>query len=93
MPAIAHKTFALTQPVKDIDGTELQELALRKPKPKDLRVLDKVEGEIAGMYEIVARCAGIAVSEIDDMEIEDLTPVIDWVTSFLPGGVASTGSG
>lgn len=84
------KTFTLATPVKDMDGAPLDTLELRKPKAKDLRALDKVDGEIAGMYEIVSRCSGVPVSEIDEMELADLTPVIDWVSGFLPGGAAST---
>lgn len=82
------KTFSLSVPVPDLDQTPLNELSLRKPKPKDLRVLDRVEGEIAGMLEIIAKLAGVPVASIDDMDIEDLVPIIDWVTGFLPRGAA-----
>lgn len=84
--------YPISKPVKDIDGEELHALRIRKPKPKDLRLLDTVPGEIAGIYAITARCAGIKDSEIDDMEWDDLLPITDWVQSFLPGGAAPTGA-
>ena len=84
------KTFTLSEPVRDIDGTELTALELRKPKAKDLRVFDRVEGEIAGTYELVAKLAGIPVSQVDEMELSDLGPIMEWVTGFLPKGLADT---
>lgn len=78
--------FTLSEPITDLDGSELNQIGLRKPKAKDLRVLDKVEGEIAGMYEILSRLSGVPVSSIDELEATDLTAMIDWLTPFLPGG-------
>lgn len=82
------KTFDLKSPVKDVDGTELSQLALRKPKAKDLRVFDKVKGEIAGTYELISKLAGIPVSQVDEMDIDDVGQVMAWVADFLPAQLA-----
>lgn len=84
------KTFPLTQPVQDVDGSELTELALRKPKAKDLRVFDKVEGEIAGTFELIGKLAGIPASQVDELELEDLTQIMEWVEGFLPKRLAAS---
>lgn len=89
------KKFPLTHPMKDWETPDgmLNEIALRKPKAKDLRVFDEVTGEIASIYALIANLAGITQSQVDDMEISDLIPIIDWVSDFLPKGLAAQDGG
>lgn len=80
--------FNLVSPVRDVDGTEVCMLELRRPKAKDLRVFDRVQGEIAGTYELIAKLAGIPVTQVDEMDLADLGQIMEWVADFLPKGLA-----
>ena len=72
-------------PVKDIDGTELRCIELRKAKGKDLRALDRADGDIAGTFALIASMAGLTEQAIDEMELPDLMPIVAWVQSEYLG--------
>ncbi len=89
-----NRTFKLRAPIVDVEGNQITELELRKPKAKDLRVFDNVKGEIAGTYELISQLSGsITAKQVDEMELEDIADIIDWVSDFLPAGLGAAKAG
>ncbi len=66
-----------------VDGAEVNELTLRRPKVRDIERLDKVSGEMAKMVTLVADLAELTPDQVRELDIEDFTAVSEQLADFL----------
>ena len=64
------------------DGVEVTELALRRPKVRDLERMDKVAGEIAKAVTLTADLAELTPDQVRELDAEDFTAVAEQLGDF-----------
>ena len=81
--------YTLKYPVTDADGKEYSKLLFRRPTIKDMKAIDKLEGNIEIVAEMIERLVkgpdgsqmtSIAINKID---IEDFKAMAGIIESFL----------
>ena len=65
------------------DGREVTELALRRPKVRDLERIDKVSGEIAKAVTLTADLAQLTPDQVREFDAEDFAAVAERLGDFL----------
>ncbi len=65
------------------DGVEVTELALRRPKVRDLERIDKVSGEIAKAVTLTADLAQLTPDQVREFDAEDFAAVAERLGDFL----------
>lgn len=65
----------------------VEALTLRRPKARDMRAMDKAEGEVGKMMALASRLCGEAEAILDELEAVDFMAVNQAVAGFLPGGL------
>ena len=65
------------------DGVEVTELALRRPKVRDLERIDKVAGEIAKAVTLTADLAELTPDQVRELDAEDFAAVAERLADFL----------
>ena len=65
------------------DGVEVTELALRRPKVRDLERIDKVAGEIAKAVTLTADLAQLTPDQVREFDAEDFAAVAERLGDFL----------
>ena len=65
------------------DGVEVTELALRRPKVRDLERIDKVAGEIAKAVTLTADLAELTPDQVRELDAEDFAAVAERLGDFL----------
>ncbi len=65
------------------DGVEVTELALRRPKVRDLERIDKVAGEIAKAVTLTADLAELTPDQVRELDAEDFAEVAERLGDFL----------
>ena len=75
-------TITLKHPIK-IDGREVAQLTLRRPKVRDLERMDKVSGEMAKAVALVADLAEITPDQVRELDAGDFTAVAEALGDFL----------
>jgi len=74
----------LKEPIKF--GSELvTELRIRQPKAKDFRGLPMAP-QFGDILDLAGRLSGQPRPIIDELDLDDLTRVVEVVGSFMPGG-------
>lgn len=66
-------------------GEEVSELTVRRPKVKDLRAMDAVQGDVAKTAMLIGALCGLTPREVDQIDAMDFATVGQAVTDFLPG--------
>jgi len=68
-----------------VDGKTVAEVSIRRPKVKDIRVVEstKGEGDLQQGIVTVSLLTGISVEEIDDMDAGDFARVSEVVGGFF----------
>ena len=77
-------TITLKHPIT-VDGREVAELTLRRPKVRDLERMDKVSGEMAKAVTMVADLAEISPDQVREIDGEDFIAVSEVLADFLAG--------
>jgi hypothetical protein len=73
----------LLNPVK-IDGVEVHELSLRRPKVRDLIAAGKKNvSESEREVNLVANLAEVSPEIIQDLDLSDYMKIQDWLKDFL----------
>ena len=73
----------LDSPVK-IDGIEINELSLRKPKVRDLIVASKKNvSESEREVNLIANLAEVSPETIQELDLSDYLKIQDWLKDFL----------
>ena len=62
----------------------IQEVTLRRPKAKDLRLLDGQEGNFARSLTLLGALSGLSRPAIDEMDAEDIKALGEIVGDFFP---------
>ena len=75
-------TIKLKHPIT-VDGREVAQLTLRRPKVRDLERMDKVSGEIAKAVTLVADLAELSPDQVRELDAEDFTAVAEALGDFL----------
>jgi hypothetical protein len=70
----------------------ITEVQLRRPKGKDIRAMDRAEGDIGKTMALLARVSGLEPSVLDEMDGADVVALLELVAGFLPNG-QPTGEG
>lgn len=91
-PVSQAATYHLLFPVtyKDAAGTEatVTELKLRRPKAKDMRLLERVQneggGDIAASLALLAAINDLPETAIDELDAEDVLELSGVLLGFLP---------
>lgn len=75
-------TISLQYPIKMGDET-LREVTLRRAQVKDLREVDKVQGEVAKVALLIGQLTGLAPPVVDQLDLADFKVLGDQVAGFL----------
>ncbi|MDX9860883.1 MAG: phage tail assembly protein [Rhodospirillales bacterium] len=65
------------------NGAEVRELVLRRPKVKDLRVIDDAKGEVDKVVTLAAHLADVPPSSINDMDAADFVRLATALAGFF----------
>lgn len=73
----------LEEPIK-IDGVEVKEISLRKPKVRDLiaagkKTISDAEREVV----LIANLAEVSIETIQDLDLRDYMKIQKWLQNFL----------
>lgn len=84
-------TIKLKHPIT-VDGVEVTELTLRRPKVRDLERMDKVSGEMAKAVALVGDLAELSPDQVREIDAEDFTVVAEQLGDFLGAPRATSGA-
>lgn len=62
--------------------TLITEVELTVVRPKQMRALDSIEGDIARSIKLVAMLTGLTVSQVDDMHPKDYKALVEAAQNF-----------
>ena len=79
---MADTKITLTYPVMD-GSTEVKEIKLRRPKVRDLMVMDEVDGSLEKSVRMIAQLSDLPVSVIEDLDAADFSKAAEVVEAFL----------
>ena len=75
--------IALQYPVR-VNGQEITELHMRRPKVRDRLVVEKISGSQAEKeVRFIANLCEVAPGDIEELDMADYTKVQEAVTNFL----------
>ncbi len=75
-------TIKLKYPVT-VDGAEISQITLRRPKIRDLESMDKVAGEMKKVVMLIASLAEMAPDQVRELDAEDLGSIAETLGDFL----------
>lgn len=85
-------TLPLEYPVKDVkDGTLIDEVTIRRPKVKDLKMADDEEGDIAESVVLISGLSGLRKSEVEAMDFLDFKSISGVIQEFTKGKPQAAG--
>ena len=67
-------TRTLKHPIT-VDGQEITEISLRRPKVRDTKLANRKKDEIEQSVEMIAMLAELKPSTIEELDVEDFTAV------------------
>lgn len=77
------KTIALDYPL-NLDGRQVAELTMRRPKVKDQRNADKAASDDAGKeLQLFASLTGMNPEDLEEMDLSDYTKLQNAYSGFL----------
>ena len=79
------KTLELKHPIT-VDGVEIKEINLRRPKAVDLEAMDKAPGEVGKALLLISNLAELPLDKVRELDAEDFMGLQGHLTDFL--GVA-----
>ena len=75
-------TITLKHPIT-VDGAELSELTLRRPKVRDLKISETKKGEMEQTIFLMAMLSQQKPTTIEDLDASDFKAVADELGNFL----------
>lgn len=88
-PVIYQLKHPLTLTLRGPDGERQEtrtELQLRRPRAKDMRVLDSASGDVGAAIAMTAQLSGLSILEADELDAEDLQSLQEIIDGFLGSG-------
>lgn len=86
-------TLTFNQGKPDERQETISEVSLRRPRTKDLRVVDGTGGDVAAAIALVARLTGLAIVQVDELDAEDFGAIMEKVAGFTPPGLLTGKTG
>ena len=87
----APKTVRLAQPIR-WEGREITEVAIAKPKVKDLKRMDAqlegIENKLDQGIAMAAALIGLPVAAIEELDTDDFTAISEVISGFFPQATA-----
>ena len=80
----ADTTIALEYAI-EAHGETLSQLTLRRPRVKDLKLLDEAKGDVGMTAALIGALAGLTPREVDQIDAGDFTRLGLALADFLPG--------
>jgi len=84
-----HRRVTLKTPI-EAHGKTYEHLVIRKPRVKELRATAGAIDDIDRSARLLSACAGVPVSSVDQMEIDDFTACNEALQEMLPQQPAET---
>ncbi len=75
-------TIELKHPIT-VDGREVAQLSLRRPKVRDLERMDKTAGDTAKAVALIADLAEISPDQVREVDAKDFVALSEAVADFL----------
>jgi hypothetical protein len=85
----------ITQRFKDSAGEReepITEVTLRRMKGKDMRLADRIDGDVAASLEMIAMLSGLTVKVVDELDAEDIEALGEIIAGFTPPGRKTGGN-
>jgi hypothetical protein len=76
-------TIVLDYPIAALGG-EVSELTLRRPRVRDLKLLDEAKGDVGKTAVLLGALAGLTTKEVDLLDAGDFARLGQAVADFLP---------
>lgn len=76
-------TINLSEPIKWGDKTYSSVTFTRKMKGKDMLAMDSVKGEIHQQYALLASLLDVPIPVISEIDVDDLTSIMEAMAPFL----------
>lgn len=83
-------TIKLKHPIT-VDGVEVQQVTMRRPKVRNLERIDTVAGEVAKAVTLVADLTDLTPDQVREIDAEDFTKIADQLGDFLGAGLPTSG--
>ena len=74
--------IVLQHPIK-VDGVEVSELSLRRPKVRDLQKIESVSGEISKVVALASALADLSPEQVAEIDAADFVKISEAVAGFL----------
>ena len=74
--------IVLQHPIK-VDGVEVSELSLRRPKVRDLQKIESVSGEISKVVALASALADLSTEQVAEIDAADFVKISEAVAGFL----------
>jgi hypothetical protein len=88
------KTYKLRDPIttrfRSPDGEReeiLEEVTVRQPKARDLRAVDKHQGQVAQSLAMIAALTGLTNARVDELSVFDVGQLGEIVEGFMGPGL------
>lgn len=76
-------TIQLNYPVT-INGVETDQLTIRRPKVRDIKLMDKHKGDISKSIGLLSALCEVPPEAIEELDAEDFAKVSARVAGFMP---------
>ena len=85
------ETIKLKYPI-EVDGIQTDTLHLRRPKVRDIRLMDQFEGDVEKTIQFMAALCQIPPAAIEEMDGEDFGLISGKVEGFMQSAGKTSGS-
>lgn len=81
-------TIQLKHPIT-VDGQEVTEVTLRRPKVRDLKAIEGVKSDMEKSIKLVSNLTQMKPAAVEELDAEDFTAISDQVGKFVGGKAGS----
>ncbi|MEJ1398773.1 MAG: phage tail assembly protein [Candidatus Sedimenticola sp. (ex Thyasira tokunagai)] len=75
--------FKLEHPIKSTDGSEISTLKVRRPRVKDIEIMEEETTQLGKSIRLLSLVAAISEDDIRSMDAKDFNTVSEAVAGFL----------
>jgi hypothetical protein len=76
------KDFSLEYPIP-VNGKPLSTLSIRRPKARDLEIMDTYTGDVERTIQLISNLAELTPDEVRDLDGEDFNKIQEYVLDCL----------
>ncbi|AZV46842.1 phage tail assembly protein [Nautilia sp. PV-1] len=69
--------------MKEIKLSDGRVIKMRSPKVRDIRAIDKIEGESEKEITLISNLTGLSIAELDDLDLKEYKKLQDALAGFL----------